>query len=54
MTRHGAKLLPVAVRDALIRDLVETTRYVDPVTGDPYAPAVPPLVIDPEGDEDAA
>jgi hypothetical protein len=47
------RLLPQAVRDALIRELVETTRYVDPVTGEPYEPATLPVVVDPEGDEDS-
>ena len=47
------KLLPVAVRDALIRELVDTTRYVDPVTGEPYEPSTLPHVYDPEGDEDS-
>jgi hypothetical protein len=47
-------LLPVAVCDALMRELVETTHYVDPATGEPYAPGELPKVIDPDGDEDAA
>jgi hypothetical protein len=45
-------LLPVALRDALMRELIETTHYVDPATGEPYAPTVLPVVIDPEGDAD--
>jgi hypothetical protein len=46
------RLLPQAVRDALIRELVETTRYVDehfdPVEFDEL-----PVIDDPEGDEDS-
>jgi hypothetical protein len=43
------RLTPINERDALIRELVETTHYVDPVTGEPYATPVLPVVIDPEG-----
>ncbi|MEJ7785570.1 MAG: hypothetical protein WKF96_12265, partial [Solirubrobacteraceae bacterium] len=46
-------LLPVAIRDALLREHVETTTFVDPVTGRPYEPAEPPVVTDPAGDEDS-
>ena len=46
-------LLPQATRDAVIRELVATTRYVDPTTGEQYEPADPPVVVDPQGNEDA-
>ena len=46
-------LLPVAVRDGLIRELVETTEYVDPETGESYRPDEPPKVDDPAADADS-
>jgi hypothetical protein len=35
------------------RDLVETTHFIDPATGERHLPDEPPEVDDPEGDEDA-
>ena len=47
------RLLPVAERDALLRDHIETVDYIGPVTGEPYRPDPLPVVYDPEGDADS-
>jgi hypothetical protein len=46
-------LLPVAVRDALIRELVETNHYLDEATRELYEPTEPPEVHDPDRDADS-
>jgi hypothetical protein len=36
-----------------MREYVETVRYIHPITGEEYDPAEPPVIYDPEGDEDS-
>jgi hypothetical protein len=38
------RLLPVAARDEALREFLETRRYINPATGDEYAPTEPPYV----------
>jgi hypothetical protein len=45
------RLLPVHIRDWLLREHVETQRYVDPITGEEYAPPELPEFDDPDGED---
>ncbi|MEA2393285.1 MAG: hypothetical protein QOJ82_1176 [Solirubrobacteraceae bacterium] len=47
------KLLPVAVRDAAMKEFLETNHYWDPETGELYEPTELPVVYDPDGDADS-
>jgi len=47
------ELTPVAERDKLLRELVETTSYVDKDGNPAYAPGDLPEVHDPEADADS-
>lgn len=40
--------------DLAMRDLVDTTTYLDEETGLPYEPIELPEVVDPVGDDDSA
>jgi hypothetical protein len=48
---EALRLMPVAVRNALVRELVETTTYVG-ADGEPVEFDELPVVLDPAGDED--
>ncbi|MDQ2801524.1 MAG: hypothetical protein M3Y41_02115 [Pseudomonadota bacterium] len=45
-------LPPTAETDALVKDLIASTTYIDAATGEPYRPKIPPVVIDPKADAD--
>ncbi len=47
-------LPPTAETDALVRELLESTTYIDPHTGEPYNPKDLPVVHDPAADADEA
>lgn len=47
------RILPWAQRRQAVHEFVESTSFIDPETGELYEPDEPPVVDDPEGDEDA-